>query len=723
LRNRQINTGSADPTKTPFEIIFNRKPSLGHLRVWGSIAYAHVPSARRGTEGFRANAERCRLVGYDKATPGIYEFLFKNGRVRRTKDAKIYENRFRFPTSDNKADVVFSLRELEVHRQQEARTCGSEPVLGGVPGVPMDAAGGEDNVCDELKEHRSDAPAIGRVLRPNRGVAPEPWGYDHVYGAIEISAMSEASANVMSTPRSYNEARKSPEWEEWKAAIAREFKSLEDMGTWKWVTLPEGAKALTTRHTFKRKANPVRGTSSFKDRLCARGFAQRFGVDFEDTFAPTLRMQSFRVIVALAARFGLKLTQSDISSAYLNGWLQHDVFITCPEGYPEEKLPDGFDRKRDVLKLIKALYGLKQGGFEWFREFRAHLLSMGFKAGKAEPCVYWFVGKSQGVKLVVIVAVYVDDCVWACKCDTLRDALVKAMSEKYKMRDEGKLEWFLSIEARYSNDGIALHQQKYATDLLARFDVNVKKTKRTALPPGLRLTKREVHEGKADNTGYRMIVGAIMYLMVCTRPDLAYAVQVLSRYLSDPAERHFNAARHTLAYIAGTVDMGLHFSSRRSTDTKSLLSAYSDSDWGGCLDTGRSTGGFVYLMAEAAVCYQARRQTIVASSTAVAEYIALHATFQEGIWLRHLLEDLQLPIQGPVVVFEDNQAAIKIATNLLISDRSKSIRIKFHAVREMVEEKLFDIRNCGTAGMTADIMTKSLGPRKFEQHRRGMGVW
>jgi hypothetical protein len=318
----------------------------------------------------------------------------------------------------------------------------------------------------------------------------------------------------------------------------------------------------------------------------------------------------------------------------------------------------------------------------------------------------------------------VDDCLWACKCAKLRNEVVIAMGKKYKQRDEGRLEWFLSIEVRYSPDGISLHQPKYARDLLEKFTVrNTKKPKRTALPPGLRLTRRMPDEAKVPSTSYRMIVGAAMYLMVCTRPDLCYAIGILSRFLADPGEKHMKAAQHMLSYISGTVEMGLHFSSRSGSESKNLLTAYSDSDWGGCLDTGRSTGGFVFLMAEAAICYRARRQTIVATSTAMAEYIALFCCFQEGIWVRYLLEDLQLPKQDPVVVYEDNQAAIKIATKLLISDRSKSIRIKYHAVREMIEEKLFKVANIGTNDMVADIMTKSLGPSKFEKHRRSLGVW
>ena len=156
-------------------------------------------------------------------------------------------------------------------------------------------------------------------------------------------------------------------------------------------------------------------------------------------------MQSLRVLIAIAARFGFQLSQTDISSAYLNGKLDHDVYMEVPQGYPPEDLPKNFDRKTHFLLLKKALYGLKQGEAAWFKEFKTFLQANGFTCGKAEPCIYWFTRVINGVRELILLAVYVDDCLWACKCKSLRDQLVKRMKEHYALRDEGDLSCMVPV--------------------------------------------------------------------------------------------------------------------------------------------------------------------------------------------------------------------------------------------------------------------------------------
>jgi hypothetical protein len=230
----------------------------------------------------------------------------------------------------------------------------------------------------------------------------------------------------------------------------------------------------------------------------------------------------------------------------------------------------------------------------------------------------------------------------------------------------------------------------------------------------------EINDGVSkpvDKTMYQSMVGSLLYLALVSRPDISYAVGLMSRFSHDPNAAHLTGVKRIGRYLKGTPDYGLIYS-----EDKNELKGYSDADWGGCRDSRRSTSGNIFMFSGAAISWSSKRQTVVALSSAEAEYRALTPAAQEAIWLRGLSADLEMPCSDPMIIYEDNKSAICIAENTLVSAKTKHIQIREHFIRDCVQSKLIALVHCPTDQMIADILTKPLSRVKFEVLRKAMGV-
>jgi hypothetical protein len=457
---------------------------------------------------------------------------------------------------------------------------------------------------------------------------------------------------------------------------------------------------------YKVKRDSAGNIERFKARLVAKGFKQQEGVDYNEVFAPVSKYATFRAVMATVAAGDLEMLQIDIKTAFLQGNLEEDIYICQPPGY------ESGDSKL-ACHLHKALYGLKQAPRAWHQRLHDELLQFGFSASTADPCLYVLDTPKFGL---VFLLVYVDDIILAGQklavLEQVRDFLLSA----FEGRDLGTPACFLgiSIERDRSNHTLKLSHKRMVLDLVSAFGLGSGNPRVIPFNPSVDLTG-----GDALDTSifpYRELVGSLMHLAVTVRPDIAYTVGVLARFLATPTSTHWQVAKGVLRYLSGTADLGINFGG-----SKPGLIGYCDADYAGDLKTRRSTTGYVFLLNGGAISWQSKRQPTVAVSTAEAEYMAAASAVKEALWLRQLLCDLGYDLDA-VMINADNQSAIKLLRNPVFSARSKHIDIIHHFARERVMRKEVIFQYISTTEMVADVLTKALPGVKHKYCCTNMGM-
>uniref|UniRef100_A0A2N9EVE4 Reverse transcriptase Ty1/copia-type domain-containing protein n=1 Tax=Fagus sylvatica TaxID=28930 RepID=A0A2N9EVE4_FAGSY len=383
-------------------------------------------------------------------------------------------------------------------------------------------------------------------------------------------------------PQSFKEAMSTPEAPLWKKAINSEIESILQNHTWELVDLPPGCKPLGYKWIFKRKMKADGSIDKYKARLVVKGYKQKEGVDYFDTYSPVTRITSIRMLIAIAALYNLEIHQMDVKTAFLNGELDEEIYMEQPEGF----IVPGKEKK--VCRLVKSLYGLKQAPKQWHEKFDNAMMSNGFRINECDKCVY----VKNTTSGYVIVCLYVDDMLIMGSNNDIIKATKRMLNSKFDMKDLGVADVILGIKITRTSDGLVLSQSHY-----------IKK-----------------------------IIGSLMYIMNCTRPDIAYSVSKLSRYTSNPGEDHWKAIVRVLRYLKYTLNYGVHY-----TRYLAVLEGYSDANWISDTNDTKSTSGYVFTLGGAAVSWKSSKQTCIARSTMESEFIALDKAGEEAEWLRHFL--------------------------------------------------------------------------------------
>jgi transposase InsO family protein len=563
------------------------------------------------------------------------------------------------------------------------------------------------------------APADGAPAPPD---APEAGEGDEPFFAEFAGMASDTGpARAHPLPRSIPEALDGAESDSWRDAIAAELKSLQDNDVYEEVPIPHGVKPITSKPVFKVKLDQHGNVERFKMRLVARGFTQKKGVDYEETFAPVANLESVRIILALAARYDLEVDQMDVSTAYLNGELLEELYLSPP---------DGIDIKPGhCWRLKRSLYGLKQAGRTWNLTLDKALGELGFTRLDAETCLYVYRDGKGGICFLVV---YVDDLLLAASSRQLMDKIKSTLSKRFHMHDLGEVKFILGIQVKRDRNRrtISLSQAQYIDSVLDRCGMTGCSPLNTPMSHSARMTADDpsdnttIHEviWNGCRVTYPSIIGSLMYAMLGTRPDIAYVVGVLGRYSANPKRCHWAAAKHVVRYLKGTRDLELRYDgSDVSLDLD--FHGYTDADWSGDSDTSRSTSGYVFVSTRGAIGWSSKRQSMVALSTTESEYIGLSNAGQHLAWLRAFFEDIGHAQRGPTELFCDNQAAIILTRDPQFRARSKHISRKFHFVRDdIVGKGQAVVRYVRTDDQVADIFTKALGHDKHWKFARAMGL-
>lgn len=376
-----------------------------------------------------------------------------------------------------------------------------------------------------------------------------------------------------------------------------------------------------------------------------KGYKQKPGIDYHEVFAPANRIESVRMLVALAAQNKWKIYQMDVKLAFLNGFLEEEVYIDQSIGYVKE----GSEGK--VYRLKKALYGLKQASRAWYTRIDSYLHDNGFVKCPDEHAIF-FKSNVQGDMLLI--SLYVDDLISTGNNVSMFDEVKRAMIQEFETIDMGLMSYYLGIEVNQMGDGIFLSQKKYASEILQTFRMEDSKIVNTLMLTSLKLSK-EKKDNLVDPSYFKSLIRSIRYL-TATRPYIVFSVGVLSHYMDSPSQIHLQATKRILCYIKGTVDGGIFYNCTNDF----ALFGFSDSDWAGDVGDRKSTFGYVFYIGICAFTWSSKKQVVFALSTAEAEYVALASSSSQAIYLRRLIEEMNHPQKGHTMIYCDNNTAISL---------------------------------------------------------------
>ncbi|CAL5374326.1 unnamed protein product [Camellia sinensis] len=684
---------------TPYEMWTGKKPDLGNLRPWGSAAYIHNASHKFGKLGPRG--KKCIFIRYSEHSKG-YVFVGEHpdGSVTEieSRDVDFLEEDF-----PSRGEVT---REVEFYEMEDLLEGAPSSLVENeeiIPQAPRDS--GSDLLTHGLDPMDEDS----QLRRSKRGAIPRRRF------EIEGEAFMIAPSDEME-PKNLKEALSSPASKEWSTAMEEEIESMKKNHVWDLVDLPLGRKTIGNKWVLKIKRKADGSIERYKARLVAKGYTQREGVDYEETFSPVVRFASIRLILAIVAQLDLEPYQMDVKTAFLNGELDEEIYMDQPEGFV------AVGQERKVCKLQRSIYGLKQSSRQWNLRFHRAIVSNGFTMIDEDHCVY--VKRSKDIFLIL--SLYVDDILLAGNDKEMIVATKMWLFSTFEMKDMGEASYVLGVKILRDRSRrlLGLSQETYIKTILERFQMQSCKPIDTPVAKGESLSldmgpKTQEENEKMARVPYANAVGSLMYAMMCTRPDICYAVGLVSRYQSNPGRAHWKAVKRILRYLRGTADYTLCY---QSSDLH--LVGYCDADWGGDLDERKSTSGYAFMLSDGAISWSSKKQSCIALSTMEAEFVACSSAVQEAVWLRRFLQHLDVVTHtsDPVTIHCDSMAALAYAKDPKYHGRTKHIDVRFIFIRDILAQKEVILEHIPTSRMVADPLTKPIARDVYLTHVRALGL-
>ena len=749
-----------DQTKCPQELWTGKRPDASYLRVFGCSVWIHLPSQVR--DKLQPRAWRGQFLGFHLSTrlvkvydqeqdkviiakPGVFDERTLEEQNLLHSVSRQLEGEERVgvvsgsPHQDNNSPPE-SEDEEDVHSSEPSEP--SEPLasplvepdqLSDTEGVIAGQIIGQEGVeiiGERETRQESETETITPGIRvQERTITPRETKAERDIRRIKENSERRAKevekgyrkskrlnrglpteeeariAVAVSEPANYEDAvsPSNPHLYQWREAIAKELESLDKNGTWEEVEeLPSPeTNVVDSKWVFKVKYQENGEPGEFKARLVARGFSQVQGVDYEETFAPTVRHECLRVLFALAAKEGWDIHQMDVISAFLAGTLRERVYMERPKGC---------HWKGRYCLLVKSLYGLKQAARVWYQLLTGWLIRNGFKAFDCDEGIL-----SNGE---IIVAIWVDDLLIFGKSRAEIEKGKDLLRRKFNMKDLGEAQVCLGIRIQRDlpTRAIWIDQTAYASGVLKRFKVD--KMSSSPLPMESGAQYNLAQEGEdADTELYQQAVGSLMHL-THTRPDITFAVHKVAQFSHQPKKHHWTAVLRILRYVKGTVDFGIKYSGTK-------VEVYSDTDFAGDRKDRKSTKGNVFLIGGGAVMWESQKIRSVPTSSTEAEYIGLSDTAKKAIWFRRLLSSVygtREEIQGPIQILGDNEGALNVSKGVSSQKRTKHVDVRYHHIRDEIEQGRISLTYCPTALMRADGFTKPLPGPRFLEDRGKIGV-
>lgn len=747
VRNRIINVRTAK--RTPFELYSGRKPDVRHLVRFGQPV--HVLNHDKGISKFSAKTTEAYIVGYGPRTNSYRCFIANSKEIITTSDVfpanhstqtdairNINQPLIPFMICDQLgyssthldnevitetlAPETSQLDEASSLQMNESIDLQNEPIevarerCNIQTPIPIE----ERNSTNRTAESNNDTERRAREIvthsssvqaqaKPTRAMAPstEANKSRHIpQRNVKSTYSRHQSASIAQVePQCFSEAVNGDNSKLWQIAINDELNAHKKNETWEVVPMKSNYKQISPKWIFKVKYDSKGNIERYKARLVARGFSQVAGIDYNEIFAPVVRMDSVRLLFSICAQYNLMFVQFDIATAFLYGDIFEELYLAPPEGL---KLETGY-----TCKLKKSLYGLKQAPRCWNHKFADMLRIFNMKQTTSDPCVY-----VRTEPDLVYLAIYVDDGLVFAKDQKTCDRLIGYLRKHFEVRTVDS-SCFIGVEIRQLEDGsILLNQRGYIDRMLVKFNMTQCKPAKTPIETGHTLNKIETMDKEILKTvPYAEAVGSLMYCALRTRPDIAYTLSLLSKYTSAPRNDHWEGVKRVLRYLSATKNYGLLY--KRCNDCS--IVCYTDADWAADHKTRRSISGMVSFLNTGPISFKAQQQPSVALSTAESEYVAATDAVKELIWLKRFVDELCIPIEARPTLYCDNQSAIKLIRNPEFHQRTKHIDIRYHFIREKYFEGIFEPKYIETENQKADLMTKALAADKFARLRTLIG--
>ncbi|KAG8482828.1 hypothetical protein CXB51_024043 [Gossypium anomalum] len=641
--------------RTPQEVWSGNPANYSYLKIFGCPAYAHVDNGK-----LEPRSIKCVFLGYKAGVKGYKLWCPKNRKVVISRDV-VFDETAMIPNLSLKDS---SNKENQKQVEHQINTESTPQAITKI-----------ENRVASSPQYSIAKNRTRREIKPPKKYAEA----DLVTYALNVAEDIDANQE----PSNYSEAVSCEDSEKWMFAMQEEMESLHKNRTWDLVKLLKGKKTVRCKWVFKKKeGTPGVEEPRYKARLVAKGYSQIPGVDFTDVFSPVVKHSSIRALLGIVAMHDLELEQLDVKTAFLHGELEEDIYMQQPEGFIVS------EKENYVCLLRKSLYGLKQSPRQWYKRFDSFMTSHDFKRSSLDSCVYF---KKNCNGSFVYLLLYVDDMLIAAK-DKGEIRKVKAqLSEEFEMKDLGTTKKILGMEILRDRKASKLYltQKGYIEKVLCRFNMQSAKPVSTPLAAHFRLSSALSPQSDDEieymsHVPYSSAVGSLMYAMVCSRPDLSYAVSAFGR-------------------------------------TKDGVIGYVDADFVGDLDRRRSLTGYVFTIGGCAISWKATLQTTVALSTTEAEYMAITEACKEAIWLKGLFSELNKDLQISTV-FCDSQSVIFLTKDQMFHERTKHIDVQYDFVRDIIARGDIVVSKISTHENPADMMIKSLPITKFEHCLNLVGV-
>ncbi|GKB01573.1 putative ribonuclease H-like domain-containing protein [Tanacetum coccineum] len=503
-------------------------------------------------------------------------------------------------------------------------------------------------------------------------------------------------------PKRISQALRDPAWVE---AMQEELLQFKLQKVWILVDLPKGHRAIGTKWVYRNKKDERGIVIRNKARLVAQGHTQEEGIDYDEVFAPVARIEAIRLFLAYASYMGFMVYQMDVKSAFLYGQIEEEVYVCQPPGFEDP------DHPNKVYKVVKALYGLHQAPRAWYDTLANYLLCNGFERGKIDQTL--FIKRHKGH--ILLVQIYVDDIIFGSTKKELCDEFEKLMKDKFQMSSMGELTFFLGLQVQQKKKGIFISQDKYVHEILRKF--NYSDVKSASTPTDLE--KPLVQDGDAadvDEHLYRSMIGSLMYL-TASRPDIMFAVCACARFQVSPKSSHLLAVKRIFRYLKGKPSLGLWY----SKDSPLELVAYTDSDYAGATLDRKSTTRGCQFLGNRLISWQCKKQTVVATSTTEAEYVAAASCCGQVLWIQNQLLDYGYNFMD-TVIYIDNTSTICIIENPVQHSKTKHIEIRHHFIRDCNAKKLIQMAKIDTQHNVADLLTKGFDAGRFQYLVSSIGM-
>ena len=496
------------------------------------------------------------------------------------------------------------------------------------------------------------------------------------------------------------------------SAFKEEYDSLIANKTWELVPLPPGCTSINCKWIGKVKPAYDSIPERYKGRLVAIGSRQKYGVDYDEVFAPVPHQEAVKAAFAEIASLDLEVIQFDIKTAFLYAKLDKPIYMKQPEGFV---VPGKEDH---VCLLVKSLYGLKQAPRLWHNRLDEVLIKFGLRNCAADRCIYIRRTPDE----TTIVMVHVDDGIAASNKKSNLVDIGTHLGSEFIMHTVPPTRYIgLNISRDRPNKRVFISQSHMIEKLSSRFGMSKMIPKTIPADPSIRLIASKCPKSEGEKTTspypYREAVGALLYLALMTRPDISYAVGQVSKYCQNPNESHWNAVTQIFAYLNGTMDFGIWLGGERTG-----LIGYTDADFAGDKSDYRSTSGSIFFFHGGPVSWSSKKQSCTALSTTEAEYIAACEATKTAVWLSCLLQDFSGTDQQKVPMYCDNESAVRLAYNAEFHQRTKHVLVRYHYIRQQVAEGKIEVKYISTTDQLADIFTKALPSPKFISMRKRIGV-